>query len=536
MKRLLKTLPVLILLVALGSLLLRGRNESQASVQSSMEGLNKIKALLHLIRDAYVEDMDHNKVTEGAIRGLLEELDPHSAYIPASDIQEITEDFKGEFEGIGIYFVIRDKQLTVVSAIPGTPSDRLGLSPGDIIVEIEGENTWGITNEVVQSKLKGPRGTEVSIRVRRPGLSEPLDFNIVREKIPIISVDSSFMLDGETGYIRLNRFMATSADEVASAIGSLREQGMQRLILDLRNNSGGLMDQAAKISDLFLPGERVIVSTKGRIPRFNTVLSSSDENTIDAMPLIVVINQGSASASEIVAGAIQDHDRGLVVGRTSFGKGLVQRQFDFGDSTSVRLTIARYYTPSGRLIQRPYDKSLAEYYAEAFDEFDPNMDADSTAEKPIFTTRSGRKVYGGGGITPDVQIRSGRLSVYTSRLRTKRVFFDYANQRVTTGEQRERLEANGSSWFLKVWQPDEALLKDFLAFVVETDKEGDLVFREEDWRKDLRWIQGYIKREFARVLWGQELALQVDARIDPVLDESLLLFGEASRIQQLGLN
>jgi carboxyl-terminal processing protease len=533
MKRSLYTLPLLILVAIVAALLLRGRNESVASVNSTLEGLRKIEGLLHLIRDAYVEDMDYNAVTEGAITGLLDKLDPHSAYIPAAELQEITEDFKGQFEGIGIYFVIRDKQLTVVSAIPGTPSDRLGISPGDIITEIEGKNTWGITNDEVQKKLKGPRGTEVKIRIRRPGLSEPLDFTIVREQIPIISVDNAFMLKPGLGYIRLNRFMATSAEEVETALEKLKAEGMRELIFDLRNNSGGLMDQAAKIVDLFLPGQEVIVSTRGRIPRFNSELTSTGRAPYADLPLVILINQGSASASEIVAGAIQDHDRGLVAGRTSFGKGLVQRQFDFGDSTSVRLTIARYYTPSGRLIQRAYDKSLAEYYAEAFDDVDPNMDADSTADKPVFQTRAGRTVYGGGGITPDVQIRSGRLSVYTSRLRTLRMFFAFANDRVTTGPLRSQLEAMGQDQFLSSWEADPALLEEFLGFVDEQDKKDELVFKDADWRRDLHWVKGYIKREFARVLWGQEAALKADAGMDPALTEAELLFDEARRIQKL---
>jgi carboxyl-terminal processing protease len=459
---------------------------------------------------------------------MLDELDPHSNYIPADELRKINEEFQGEFEGIGIYFQIRDKLLTVVSAIPGTPSDRLGLSPGDVITEIDGKATWGITNEEVQRKLKGKGGTAVVIKVRRAGLDEPLTFTIVREKIPIYSVESVFMLDGEVGYLRLNRFMATSDEEMRQAVATLQTLGMKKLIFDLRNNSGGYLEQAHKIADLFLPGGLTIVSTEGRLPQFGSVLKSTDGDDLPALPLVVLINQGSASASEIVAGAIQDHDRGLVAGQTSFGKGLVQRQLEMRDSSAVRLTIARYYTPSRRLIQRPFDKGLASYYEEAWDETDPNLIADSTANRPVYRTRAGRKVYGGGGITPDVRIRSGRLSQYTSRLRIQQSFFDFANHAATSGPFRRQLEELGWEGFRRTWQPGDSILRDFTDFV------GDKVaFNEEQWRQDLHWIQGYLKREVARVVFGRDSSLMVDLDMDPVVAEARLLFGEAERIQHL---
>ncbi len=521
-------IPLGVLLVPLFLFLLRGSEDSFASGGNPLAGLAKMKTVLEIIRELYVEPPDVDEVVDGAIRGMLYELDPHSAYISSSEIQKVTEDFKGEFEGIGIYFVIRERILTVVSAIPGTPSDRLGLSPGDQIVEIEGESTYGITNDKVQRKLKGPRGTQVSIRVRRPGLSGLLDFTITREKIPIRSVESAFLLEDGVGYVRLNRFMATTEEEVRACIQRLLDEGMSRLLLDLRNNSGGYLDQARRIADLFIPGGRVIVSTEGRLPQFNEVLHSTDQTTFEPFPLIVLINHGSASASEIVAGAVQDLDRGLVAGRTSFGKGLVQRQFSLRDSSAVRVTIARYYTPSHRLIQRSYDRGLASYYSEGYDELDPNLDADSTLQKPEFRTAAGRLVYGGGGITPDVRIRSGRLSAYTSRLRTQRTFFDFANSEAGSGELRDRLAALDFDRFLADYQPEDELLRDFVDFV------GDKVeFDEEGWRRDLRWIKGYIKRELARVVWGRAEALRVDVEIDPAVGEALLLFDEAERVQAL---
>lgn len=516
-------------LLALPFLLLpffKGGDSSFASVDSAMGSLSKIKSVLDVVRELYVEPADMEALTDGAIRGLLEELDPHSAYIPASELQEVTEDFKGEFEGIGIYFVIRDKRLTVVSAIPGTPSDRLGLGPGDVIVAIEGQSTFGITNEDVQRKLKGPKGTEVEITVRRQGLPDELVFRIVREKIPIKSVESAFLLKGGVGYVALNRFMATSEGEVRAAVDRLLEQGMTKLVFDLRNNAGGYLDQARRIADLFLEGGQTIVSTEGRRPEFNEIHRSTDDTTLPPLPLIVLINQGSASASEIIAGAMQDLDRGLIAGQTSFGKGLVQRQLELHDGSALRVTIARYFTPSHRLIQRPYDKGLAEYYAEAFDELDPNLVPDSTQDKPAFLTRAGRTVYGGGGITPDVRIRSGRLTPYTVRLRVERSFFDFANEEGPG--LRPGLESLGREAFVADWQPDEALLERFVAFSstkVELDAEA--------WSTDLHWIRGYLKQELARVVFDRETSLRVGVGFDPTLVEALLLFDEAERIQGL---
>ncbi|MCA9785332.1 MAG: S41 family peptidase, partial [Candidatus Cloacimonetes bacterium] len=485
----------------------RDNGEGQASGGNILASLDKIRTILSIVREYYVEEPDLDKLVDAGISGMLQELDPHSTYIPASELQQVNEEFRGDFDGIGIYFEIRNKLITVVSAIPGTPSDRLGLSPGDMIVEIEGESAYGFTNDQVQKKLKGPRGSVVNITVRRPGLDETLDFSITREKIPIYSVDSAFMLDDRTGYIRLTRFSATSEEEVVAALDSLEAQGMTQLLFDLRGNTGGFLQQAFKLADLFLPGGQTIVSTRGRLKQFDESLVSTDETTRPRWPVVMMINQGSASASEILSGAIQDLDRGLVVGETSFGKGLVQRQFDFNDTSAVRVTIARYYTPSGRLIQRPYDGGLMDYYREGYDDVDNNLDEDSTAVKPVYYTRAGRKVYGGGGITPDVRIRGGRLTPYLSRLRTNRVFFDWANERWTEpGPERNRLQAAGFESFLTGWQPDEALIEE-----VRLLADAKVPFVAEDWEKDIHWVKAYIKREMARVIWGRDESRRVDS-------------------------
>jgi carboxyl-terminal processing protease len=523
-----KVLLVVPLLAASVIIFQFGQHSSYASVNGPMEGLVKIKTVLDIVRELYVEPIKLDDVIDGGIRGMLEALDPHSSYIPSEEIQAVTEDFKGEFEGIGIYFEIRDKRLTVVSAIPGTPSARLGLSPGDVITKVDGHSAFGLSNKEVQDRLKGPRGSSVEVTVARVGLLEPVEFTIVRERIPILSVESSFMFDDEIGYVRLNRFMATSTDEIKKAISKLQASGMKKLMLDLRNNSGGYLDQAWGISDLFLEGGLDIVSTRSRHQEFNEVMRSTDRQSYPDLPLIVLVNQGSASASEIVAGAMQDYDRALIVGSTSFGKGLVQRQIDLHDSSAVRVTIARYYTPSGRLIQRPWDKGLGDYYAEAWADDSLDAEEDTLDDRPEFFTRAGRLVYGGGGITPDVRVRAGRLKASTVQLRVKRSYFDFANQKAAEPAFKAELDALGEREYLDHWTVSADLLAEFKSFAA-----ASVDLREQDWEIDLDWIHASLKREFARAHFSRDLALRVDLREDKVVSKASTLFEEAYRIQSL---
>lgn len=519
-QKLVRNFIILTLLSAVAvALLIPGVEQSNASPAGGLNyQLEKFVHILRKVRDLYVEEPDMEDLMEGAIDGMLEKLDPHCVYMPPKELQKTTEEFKGEFEGIGIYFEINDKILTVVSPIPGTPADRLGMRSGDQIVQIEGESTWGITNDQVQKKLKGPRGTEVTVQVRRPGLADLLDFTIVREKIPIYSVESKFMLDRETGYVRLNRFMATTDAEVTTALDSLESVGMKQLVFDLRGNPGGYLEQAIRIANLFLPPGRTIVSTRGRLEAFSETYESNSLVTKRKYPVIVLVNHGSASASEIVAGALQDWDRGLVVGTTSFGKGLVQRQLPLGDESAIRLTIARYYTPTGRLIQRPYDDGLLSYIREGYDDVDPNAHPDSLASKPVFKTPMGRSVYGGGGITPDVQVSGGRLTSYTSRLLTNRMFFEFATELLARG----RLEFSSFETFTSRFQVDDDLLQEFLAY------SSDVVpLDEKMFAKDRIYIENFLKAECARVGWGRMSYYRTRVEIDPVVQEALELVDDA---------
>jgi carboxyl-terminal processing protease len=431
-----------------------------AAADNVSDQLRKFNQILHSIRDMYVEEPDINTLIDGAIDGMLKTLDPHSAYITTQDEERISEEFRGKFEGIGISFVIQNKWITVVSPIPGTPSDRLGIRAGDIISEIEGQSAYDLSNEEVMEKLRGPKGTHVNVTIQREGESDPMYLDIERAEIPIYSVEASYMLDRNTGYILINRFTATTDNELETALDSLETLGMNRMILDLRNNSGGYLDAAVAVADKFIPGGNMIVYTRGRIPRSNDERYSTDAATHRLYPLIVLINNGSASASEIVAGAVQDLDRGLIVGQTSFGKGYVQTELKLPDKSAVRITTARYYTPSGRLIQRPHDKGLAQYLEDSV-HLEKDDSADST--RPVYFTLSHRRVYGGGGITPDVWIDPQFLTRLSSQILNQRVVLEYANQYIAKHPSPEQ----DFPTFLHNFQVSDAMVQDFLDLVAK---------------------------------------------------------------------
>ena len=498
-----------------------------AATGNVYEQMKRFMEAFNAVKQYYVEDPDAEKLVTGAINGMLEQLDPHSVYIPPSELGKVTEQFDGYFFGIGIEFIIQNKILTVVSPIVGGPSEKLGMRPGDQIIEIEGKSAYGITEEEVQKKLRGPKDTQVTVTIRRPGMEEPLKLTITRDKIPINSVMAAFMVDDSTGYIYLGRFAKTTADELEKALGKLEAQGMKRLLLDLRLNLGGLLDQAVAVSNKFIDGGKKIVYTRGRIPNSNEDFYASDKATHPNYPLIVLIDHGSASASEIVAGAVQDWDRGLVVGETSFGKGLVQTQVPLKDGSAIRVTIAHYYTPSGRLIQRPFNEGLAEYYAEAYDETDPNAIPDSTAAKSVFLTSAGRKVYGNGGITPDVKIKSDRVTKFTSQLLFKRLFFEYGSDYAAKHKQM----AANFEWFRTNFTVNEAMLSEFRKLF----EAKWIEFKPSEYNQDLLYIKVLIKSEIARSLWDSEKYYQTRLAGDTQLQEALRLFPQAARLAALNV-
>ena len=350
-KRYLIIILVLLCTISIGLGLVISRGVQASGEENIYLQLQTLQEILLKVRDNYVDEVDQSKLLEGAIDGVLTKLDPHSTYIKPEDVSKMMEKFRGDFEGIGIQFDVRNNYLTVIAPIEGSPAERVGLRAGDRIIKINGESAIGIKEPDVMAKLRGPKGTSVTVTIQREGVEEPFERRIIRDKIPIHSVPYHFLIRPQTGYIRISRFSEKTISELDNALSDLEAQGMKRLILDLRGNPGGLLAQAVEVADEFLD-EGLIVYTKGRISSANEEYHATKKRSHPEYPLILMVNHGSASASEIVSGAIQDLDRGLIVGQTSFGKGLVQHPYDLRNNGKVLLTIAKYYTPLGRLIQR----------------------------------------------------------------------------------------------------------------------------------------------------------------------------------------
>lgn len=393
----------------------------------------RIEQVDEYIEKNYVETPDYKRIGEKAISAMLAELDPHSTYIAAKDVQRTNEGLQANFEGVGIAFQIVDDTISVTEVIIGGPSEKVGLQIGDKLLTVDDTTATfkGVNNRFVFNHLRGKKGTQVRLSVKRNGIDQPLNFTIIRDKVPIYSVDTYFMLDDEVGYIRLARFARTSVSEVHNAINKLKKQGMKRLVFDLRGNGGGYLDIAVGVANQLLEAGRLVVYTEGlKSPRQNFFTRRGGSYT--SGPLVVLVDEYSASASEIVSGAVQDWDRGIIVGRRTFGKGLVQRMFEIYDGAQIRLTTARYYTPSGRCIQKPYTDGTEAYHRELQHRYEhselTNVDSISYPDSLKFFTAKGRTVYGGGGIMPDVFVPMDtlRLSDYFLSLRSAGIFNTFA--------------------------------------------------------------------------------------------------------------
>ncbi|HQO10344.1 MAG TPA: S41 family peptidase [Clostridiales bacterium] len=539
----------------LAAILLSYRYETgeASSSGNSLNYFQKMNYILRIVDNVYVDEPDVDKVMQGAIEGMLKTLDPHSAYIPADKQKEVDEDFEGVFGGIGIEFEIKDKYLTVISAIPETPSERIGLMPGDKIIRIDSKTAYDITTEEVFKRLKGPIGSKVNITVARTGAAEPMDYEIIRAAIPVHSVIAECLLDDRiTGYISINRFATKTAQELEDALNSLKKKGMERLILDLRGNPGGLMDQAVEIVEKFIGVNKLIVYTKGRYKDFDEEFYSTVDGKHKDLPLIILIDAGSASASEIVSGALQDHDRALIVGAKSFGKGLVQRPFDLGDGSVARITISRYFTPTGRLIQRPYDEGTESYYLDRYLEEDmtekEKAKEDSIKKAQTFyTLNKKRVVYGGGGITPDTLMTYDPVSDLMTDLYRLRVFQDhsidfYNSMNGKSFEWKEDFEK-----FYNCFDVSDQMITDFLAIakrnsinIMETvpdKKDADkkqyyYTFAQFD--KDKEKIKEEIKYNIARQYFKDKgLYPRIKAMNDKFVKKALKLFDEAKKLSGL---
>lgn len=527
-----KTLVVLALLGAAAGVALAAWSQPLSSDSNLQNEFKKMRMIFERAARNHVDGADTAAMMQAAIEGMLKELnDPHSIYISAEEMQGVDEDFAGEFEGIGVSFDMLEDTITIVTPIVGGPSEALGILAGDKIVSINGESAIGLSRDDVPKKLKGRKGTEVSVEIYRPGTGEILPFTIIRDKIPLYSVDAYFVLEGtDVGYIRVNRFAANTHDELVHAAKTLQKNGMKKLLLDLRWNAGGYLHQAWKIADEIIPGDDMIVSTKGKHDEFTHEYRARRKGALESIPLVVLVNQGSASASEIVSGAVQDLDRGLLVGETTFGKGLVQTQYDLPDGSAYRITTAKYYTPSGRLIQRPYQDADAYYAMEGRIEASEGENVHHTNElqdtaRPEFQTTSGRTVYGGGGIVPDYVVKPDSLTaLYQGLLRNnvpRLVIDDYM---ADNGEQLKRQFKDNFGAFVREYTVPQSLVQ----LLQQRATTANVVWDAEQFAQEKDRIFVALKAQVARAIWNIPESVQIQLQADKQVQTALTLFDKAA--------
>lgn len=473
---------------------------------NSQQALRKLNTFVRYIEMAYVDSVNSDKIVEDAIKAILKELDPHSVYIPADELRRKNEPLVGNFEGVGIQFNLLHDTLLVISPISGGPSEKLGIHSGDKIIKIDGKLVAGIgfTNQDVVDHLRGKKGTKVTVSILRAKNKELLDFTITRDKIPIYSVDAVYMANKNTGYIKLNRFAATSMGEIYEGMDKLHNKGMKNLILDLRGNSGGYLKTAIELADQFLEQDRLIVYTEGKAyPRDNTF--STSVGRFEKGKLVILIDEGSASASEIVAGAVQDWDRGLIIGRRSFGKGLVQRPYGLPDGSAMRLTISRYFTPSGRSIQRPYEKGVEAYYEDIYTRFKNgelmHQDSIHFPDSLKYETKvNQRTVYGGGGIMPDIfiPIDTSETSDYWSALIRKGILNRFSLDYLDLNRERIASSYKSAQEFKDEFDVTENIFDDLIQYAEQNDLPKS--FKQIERSKKL--IQINLKALIARGVWN----------------------------------
>ena len=502
--------------------------------------LEVLEDIMEIIDRHYVEEVDVDELFDNATRGVLENLDPHSQYYSAEEYTALQEQYRGDYAGIGVSFEMFDGVLTVLDPLAGGPSQALGIRPGDEIIEVNGQSSIDWTVDEVYEHVRGPAGTRIDVTVMRPSIDEILEYTITRGNVAIAAVSIVAMLDDEVGYIRLNTFSQRTADQVEQALQDLEARGMKRLVLDLRGNGGGLMSQALRLTDKFLEGGKVIVETRGRTAVANASEETTDRDTHPQLPMIVLVNRGSASASEIVSGALQDWDRALIVGETTFGKALVQNQFRFRDGSALFLTIARYYTPSGRLIQREYigDEYLnPEVVDDVRSEDDPEWFVAAEDDRPVHTTAGGRTVFGGGGIHPDIEVEPTRVAgiaalMYRAPLR---LFFRYGVRYAGTDAAEIPVDFDD---FNDNFVVTDEMVDDFIAFV-RSDAirgpfdENEVPIDDETMDPAREDIRIYIKSDIAAAVWGGDTGREVLLRHDDQVMRTLGLLPQAANLLTL---
>lgn len=508
----------------------------QALNDDTRDYLKVYTEVVKTAQEKYGAEVPYKDLVFASIQGMLRSLDPHTSFLSPRAYDGMRERQQSSFYGLGILVSIRNGQLTVIAPIEGTPASRMGMRAGDVISTIEGESTETMGLDEAVAKLKGPKDTQVNITITRRGLDAPLEMAVTRAEIPQTTVRQAYMLSPEVGYVQVSEFSRSTGSEMADALAKLREEGMEKLILDLRNNGGGLLDQAIEVSDQFVPDGSAIVETRGRIRDSYQSFHATGDRPELAMPVVVLVNGGTASAAEILSGAIQDHDVGLIVGTPTWGKGLVQTVYSLSYGAGLALTTAKYYTPSGRLIQRDYTSYYDYYNYDPLTAVSENEaeDSDGTAgqsvslgaprrDDPVFRTDLGREVYGGGGITPDVVIENDEISAFELFLLTRNAFFEFAVDYM----QRHQAPKN-------TWTPGEEALREFRQWLLdekllETPERIDEALADE---KSKEYIRLQIHSEIFNSAFGQEASHKVRARGDKQVQEALKQLDEAGELLQ----
>jgi carboxyl-terminal processing protease len=541
---------VLLVLVVLLSSLVGGLMGGHASAKSEpaadlspTEFLHNFTEALDVIQMTYVDEIGPDRLVYSAIKGMLRVLDPHSSFFDPKEFSKLREEQHSKYFGLGIRVrpLLRDQGRHVIVEPPqiGSPAERKGLRANDVITHIEGEPIDEWTSDEVVSHLKGPRGTTVNITIERPGVREPLEINIERDEIPLDTIPYAFEVRPGIGYVKIDRFSESTAEELQDKLKELEPHNLSGLVLDLRDNPGGLLNQAIAVSDFFLPRGELVVSTRGRAEGSAKSYKAPSLDKV-ILPLIVLINRHSASASEIVAGALQDHDRALIVGETSFGKGLVQSVYPLDNDTGMALTTAKYYTPSGRLIQRDYSGSNFEYYYMNLED----AAADSSQNREVTTTDGGRRVLGGGGITPDVVVPMRELNRFEATLSSKDVFFQYA-RRLTSGQlpaasnfqlpiEKDEIEIHRENIdrVLPEFEINESILDDFKSFL----RDRKIDFTEEEIQDNVDYINRRIRQEVFTSSFGLQEGFRVAIQGDTQVLKALELMPEAKSLMMSGMN
>lgn len=543
--------------VLVAGVLLGMQIESVVSGDNTYQQLQKLDEAFQYIVKRYVEPVEADKLAESAIKGMLERLDPHSVYIDAEQMQDVQQKFNASYEGIGIWYRVIEDTIRVISPIAGGPSEAVGIQPGDRIIAVGDTSAIGFSTEEVQQYLKGPEGSTVRVTVKRPGYSDLLHFTITRDEIPMHTVTAAYMIEDGIGYISINRFARTTYDEFKEALGELKAEGMERLILDLRGNAGGFMQMAVRVANEFLEAGEMIVSTRSRHAQLNKKFRADGTGAFQEGPLIILVNGGTASASEIVAGAMQDHDRALIVGRRTFGKGLVQQQFRLSDGSVLQMTVSRYYTPSGRLIQTPYDRSAEreDYYRHKNQRrlnttaiVDVHKFIENAPDSVKYQTEHGRTVYGGGGIIPDYIIPRDSASALEQALSQKNVMLPFVRNWIDHhGADLENAWEGRKQEFVDEFTIDEQTRDAFWAYAEEkgieiVDDASDVsrvsadssgvrtVFTRGEVEQNEHTLYTYLKAMIGRRVWGIPVYVQISNQVDPELNKALTLWDKARQL------